>query len=158
MNTATKATILDVDSLLDTQMDSVETMPDYVTPSKGVYQLKVKEAGIVAGKEKDGVKTNRLSITYEIAETLESDEAPYPNGSLFSERFTATEDGLKYFKKQATKILNVADMTGATLRDIMDGLQNVEFKAVITVRSSTGDNGKTYENVNVRPLHDAPAA
>ena len=152
------STILNIDALMDTQMDSVETMPDYVTPSKGVYQLKVKTAEITQGKEKDGVKQNRISLTYEIMETVESEEAPFPNGSLFSERFTATEDGLKYFKKQALKIMNVTDASGATLRDIFDGLNNVEFKALITIRTSTGADGKSYDNVQVRPLHDAPAA
>lgn len=150
-------TLLDLDALLDTNLDNVETVPDYVTPGKSILALKIKSAEIKKGKNKEQKDVTNIIITYEIADTIESDEPPFPNGSLFSERFAATEDGLKYFKKQALKILNVADAGGATLREIMDGLAGVEFKAAITQRVSES-NGKSYTHINVRPLHDEPAA
>lgn len=150
-------TILDIDALLDTDMNAVETVPDYVTPGKSVLELKVANCEIKKGKNKEQQETQSIVITYEITNTVESDEPAYPNGSLFTERFTATEDGIKYFKKQSMKILNVASMEGAKMRDIIDGLKNTEFKAAITLRTSkVGD--KEYTNVQVRPLHDSPAA
>lgn len=157
----TKATILDLDALMDTDMGSVEAAPDFIKPAAGTYILDVTKAEIVKSKPKAGEepKAPRIVITYSIAETLESDEAPFPNGSLFSEGFQATEDGLGYFKKQAGKLLNISDMNGAKLRDILEGLLEVKgVKCVITVRKSKGDNGQEYENINVRPVHESPAA
>lgn len=156
--TNAKATILDLDALMETSMDAVVTLPDYVTPSKGLYVLSLNNAEIKEGKDKEGNRTARLVITYKIEETVDSEEPPFPNGSLFTESFTATEDGLAYFKKQAMKILNVSDMTGATLRDIFDGLKSVDaFQAAITVKKTKNEQGTEYTNINVRPLHDAPA-
>ena len=150
-------TILDLDALLDTDMNAVETVPDYVTPGKSVLDLKVANCEIKKGKNKEGQETQSIVITYEITGTVESDEPAYPNGSLFTERFTATEDGIKYFKKQSIKILNVESMEGAQMRDIIDGLKGTEFRAAITQRvSKVGD--KEYTNVNIRPLHENPAA
>lgn len=151
-------TILDLDALLDTEMDKVETLPDYVKPGRSLLQLKIKEAGTKERKDKDGNKAVNLNIVYEIQETLESDEPPFPNGSLFSDRFQASEDGIKFFKKQAMAILNVKDMEGVKLRDVFEGLVGTEFKAAITVRTTTGADGKAYENLNIRPLHEAPAS
>lgn len=158
-----KATILDLDALLDTEMSAIATLPDYVTPGPSILNLKVTEAGIKEGKpakDTPNVKRNNIVIVYSIVstESTEGNEQPFANGSLFSDRFQATEEGLEYFKKQAMKILNVADMEGAKLRDIFDALVNVEFKAAITNRKTKNDQGQEFTNVNVRPLHDNPAA
>lgn len=155
MNTKT---ILDLDAMLDMDVDAIETKPDYVTPPKGVYTLKIVSAGIKSDEDKDGKPRNRIVIENAIVETHESEEPPFPSGSMFSERFTPTEDGLSYFKKQAMKILNVDNMEGAKVRDIFEALANTEYKAAITLRKSKGDNGQEYTNVNVRPLHDTTAS
>lgn len=156
MNTKT---ILDLDSILDTDMGKVETLPDYVTPAPGTYALKVEDAGVKERKGKEGKEdTLQLVIEYSISETIESAEPPFPNGSRFTERFTATEDGMAYFKKQAMKILNTKEMDGVKMREIFDGLKGTEFGAVITHRISKGADGKDYTNVNIRPVHEAPAS
>lgn len=160
MNTTTNTTILDLDSLLDQDMGAVETMPDFVAPAAGVYALRVKEAKIQeAKKPKAGEeqKAARLRITYEIMDTIqiEGTEPPFPNGSLFSEGFQATEDGLKFFKKRAMNLLNVADLTGAKLRDIFETLAGVEVKGVVTIKKTKGDDGKEYENLNIRAVHES---
>lgn len=152
-------TILDLDSLLDMEMDSVETLPDYVTPAAGTYMLRVVEAGIKEGKAVgDKPAMHRVQIVYAIDETVEcSDGQPFPNGSLFADRYSATEDGVAYFKKQAMKVLNVTDMSGAKMRDIFETLQGASFKAAVTQKITKSADGKDYVNVNVRPLHEAPA-
>lgn len=155
-----KATILDLDSMLDTAMDTIETLPDYVTPPAGSYVLKVLEAKSEKYKPKDAKQPEgmRLKIQYSVSATLEladSKELPVKDGSLFSESFMATEDGLKYFKRQAMNIMNVDDLGKASLRDVMDGMKNEEFKARITIKKTSGDNGAVYENIQVRPVHEA---
>lgn len=160
----TQATILDLDSMLDIEMDKVETLPDFVTPPAGLYELEVTEAKTekyLPKKSTDNPnpkETLRLKIFYKVVETLESVDLPVKNGSLFSESFQATEEGIKFFKRQALNILNVKDFEGAKLKDVMDGLKEAVFKAKITIRKSANPAGGEYENVQVRPIHDAPAA
>lgn len=154
------ATLLDLDALMDAEMDKVETLPDFVTPPAGSYILSVQEAKIEAfeSKAKDNkpaMKGNRIRVTYTVEKTLETSEMPVKDGSLFSESFMGTEEGLKYFKRAAMNILNVTDLSGARLKDILDGLKGQQFKCKITIRKSDDGKGGQYENVQIRPVHEA---
>lgn len=158
MNANAQATILDIDALLDSTLDSVPDMPDYLNPPTGTYVLSIIEAEIKAGKpadpaKKQAAKAARIVITYRVDKTVETDGIPVPDQTLFTEGFQGTEDGVAFFKKQAKKLLNVDDMAGITIRDILMALKDVaNFNAVIKTTTTSGDNGKEYENVNVRPL------
>lgn len=149
----TNETILDIDALLDTDLDSVESLPDYITPPAGSYVLKVANVEAEKYTAKDKVKKSRLRVTYSIVETVESEEPPMPDGSLFSENYQLSEDGVKYFKKAAMNILNIKDFGKATIREVMDGLKGTEFKALITLKKTEAESGKVYENVNIRAIH-----
>jgi hypothetical protein len=156
-------TILDLDAMMDIEMDKVETLPDYVTPPAGSYLLKVEEAKVekYKTKPKDGKQAEegtRLKIQYSVQNTMELEKAsdlPVKDGSLFSESFMGTEDGIKFFKRQAMNIMNVTDLTGAKMKDVLDGLKDMEFKAKITIRKTPNPSGGEYENVQVRPVHEA---
>jgi hypothetical protein len=153
-------TILDLDALLETNMDNVETLPDFVNPPAGVYMLKVEAAEVEKYKNKEQKDQARLKIRYVTQSTIEladSKELPVKDGSLFSESFMATEEGIKYFKRQALNIMNVDDAAGATLKDLMQGLIGTEFKAKISIRRTPNPAGGTYENVQVRPVWEAAA-
>lgn len=157
------STILDLDSMMDTAMNTVKTLPDFITPPAGDYLLKVTEAKAEKYKQKakDGQPEKdamRLKIFYSVEKTLQCEGLPVKDGSLFSESFMATEEGLQFFKRQAINILNVADLDDATLKDVMVGLKDAEFKARITIRMSPNPAGGTYENVQVRPVHEAAAS
>lgn len=160
MNAVVKAkpTLLDLDALLDTELDSVETIPDFINPPPGNYVLSVKDAKIEKFDVKeDGNKTgaqgNRIRITYAVDQTedLEAGELPVPDGSLFSEAFQGTEEGLKYCKKACMAILNVKDFESAKLREILDAVKGTQFKARITTRVSTS-GGRNYENIQIRAI------
>lgn len=153
-----KPTLLDLDALLDTELDNVETVPDYINPPPGNYILCAKEAKIEKFDVKeDGHKTgaqgNRIRITYAVVSTIDvvEGELPVPDGSLFSESFQGTEEGLKYAKKACMNILGIKDFEGAKLREILDGVKDAEFKARVTVRVSTVGN-KEYENLQIRAI------
>jgi hypothetical protein len=156
-------TILDLDSMMDIEMDKVETLPDFVTPPAGLYELEVVEAKTEKYLPKKTAEvpnpkeSMRIKIIHKVVETLESVELPVKEGSLFSESFQATEDGIKFFKRQALNILNVKDFEGARLKDVMEGLKEARFKAKITIRKTANPAGGEYENVQVRPIHDTPA-
>lgn len=159
MNATTKpkATILDLDAMMDQNMDEVETMPDFVMPPPGLYILLVKECKVEQADKSDKTKGSRIRITYTVSSTIEvKDEQPVPDGSMFSEAFTGTEDGIKFFKKSAMNILGVSSFEGASLGDVVGNIAGTEFKAKITVRKSNKD-GKSYENVQVRAANPTVA-
>ena len=159
----TQATILDLDAMMDIEMDKVETLPDFVTPPAGLYHLEVVEAKTEKYTPKKSTENPnpkeslRIKIIHKVVETLESVDLPVKDGSLFSESFQATEEGIKFFKRQALNILNVKDFEGARLKDVMEGLKEARFEAKITIRKSANPAGGEYENVQVRPIHDTPA-
>lgn len=158
-NDKTTATILDLDNIMDMDMGAVEAAPDFANLSKGVYRLRCIKAETYK-REAKGDKAARAGfrITHELVDTKESEELAYPNGSLVSENFQATEDGLKYFKKRAMNMLNVKSLDGASLKDVLDSLIGVEADTVVTVRKTQSEDGsKTYENASYRSLHSEPA-
>lgn len=162
MNAKTEATILDLDAMMDIKMDEVETLPDFVIPPAGNYTLKVKEAKIEKYKSKSepGAQKSRIRVTYIIMATKEvaAGNLPVADGSMFSETFMGTEDGIKYFKKAAMGALNVSSFEGASIKDVIDGLADAEFEARVTVKSTTDAATKqVYENVSVRAVN-APAS
>jgi len=147
-------TVLDLENMLEENLDSIPNAPDYVTPPSGEYTLSVKDAMIdkyTTKKEPDEQK-QRLKIIYSIVETLSTatKEEPVPNESLFSEQFQATTDGLSYFKKRITGIMNVENVAGVSLSDMMDSVKGMTFKARLSVKKTKGTDGTEYENVQIR--------
>ena len=154
---AKNVTILDLDAMMDIKMDEVETLPDFVTPPPGIYTLKVKEAKIEKYKSKSEptVDKQRIRLAYIILSTKEvaAGNLPVADGSLFSETFMATEDGIKFFKKAAMGALGVESFEGASIKDVIDGLTDAEFEARVAIRSTVDkDTKQVYENVSVRAI------
>jgi hypothetical protein len=154
---AEQQAILDLDSMLDATLDAVPDAPDYQNPPDGLYQLKVEKAEVDKYKDKEGVEKSRLRITYSVAQTIQTNDLPVANGTLFTETFTATEQGLSFFKRAAKNILGVADLDGVALRDVLNELTGKEFQARITSSTSKGTNGTEYTNLRIRVVNDADA-
>lgn len=161
MNAVTKpkATLLDLDALMDSKLDSVESLPDYMNPPPGLYVLtcvsgKIEKYDIKEEGNKTGEQGNRIKLTYRVDETKEvvAGEMAIPDGSLFTETFQGTEEGLKYCKKACMNILGIKDFEGASLGEILDGISNAQFNARITIRKSEPTPGKVYENVQIRAV------
>lgn len=151
-------TILDMDALLDSNLAGVKDVPDFIQPPAGNYELGVSDCKIekYKTKAKDGKPEGealRIRLTYEVDGVIDvvAGQLPPASGSLFSENFTGTEDGLAFFKKQAKSIMNVADLGDTSVREIIEALKGSKFKAAVSTRKS-GE----YENVNVRPIHETP--
>lgn len=147
-------TVLDMDSILDMTLDGVKDVPDFVNPPSGAYILSIGDAKFEIKKNKDNEKVGRFTVTYKVEQTIElaSDkELPVADGSLFSESFTYTEDGIAYLKKQAKKLLNVDSVDGVSLRDLLDSLKDLApFKAKIVTQEKNG-----YINSRITPVHEA---
>lgn len=150
-------TLLDLDSLLDGTLDSVEDLPDYVTPPTGLYVLTLPECKLetFTKRGKDGAKDEpnqvRIRLTYKVEGVLETEEGTYPpaDGSLFSDTFMFNDMGKAIFKKTAKAILDLDSVDGSPFRELFDALIATEpFEASIV----TKQNGQ-YENTKVTPRH-----
>lgn len=160
-------TILDLDAMMDMAMDSIEAAPDFITPPPGTYMLKAESAKVkeyVPKPSKDNPnpkKATRINVQYSVLQTFDvvGNEPPVKDGALFSESFMGTSEGVTYFKRQAMNIMNVDEesLKGVSLKEVLDGLGGIEFKAKITIRKSAKEGGGEYENIQVRPIHEEVA-
>jgi len=160
-------TLIDLDNLDNIDMSTMESAPEFIEPPAGRYKLGVQakieeyEKDEVIDKEKTGekVKAKRIRFTYDIQETLElknkKDLTP-AEGSLFSETFTATAEGLPYFKTRAASILG--DLGNATIKEVIGTInkETIGITADVKVKTTTvkdaDGNSKDYTNVNVRVI------
>lgn len=162
MNAETK-TILDLESMMNDTLDSIPEAPDYSNPPAGEYVLNCTDAAIDKYKAKDGSMNQRLKITYSVAQTVElaeTSEPPVADGTMFTETFQGTEQGLSFFKKRIREIMNVEDTTGVTLGDMMASAKGAQFGARISIRKSAKKdaNGAVipnefYENLQIKIVH-----
>lgn len=159
---ASKKETLDLGAMMDASLDNIAEAPDFNNPPAGLYILECKEAKVdkYKTKKEPDVEKQRLKILYAVSQTVQlaSDkEPPVPDGSMFSETFQATEEGLSYLKKRIREVMNASDLTGVSLGEMMNSVKGTTFQARITIRTTKGDNGKDYENVNIRVVPPAAA-
>ena len=161
MNAPTQAATLDLGAMMEASLDSIPDAPDFSNPPAGEYRLLCKEAKIdkYETKKEPGIEKQRLKILYAVEATVSvaGNEPPVPDGSMFSETFQATEEGLSYFKKRIREVMNASDLTGVSLGEMMNSVKGTTFQARITIRSTKGDNGQDYVNVNIRVVPPAAA-
>lgn len=155
MNDATTPqTLLDLDNMLNESLDTVPDLPEFANPPAGEYRLKVMDTKPETYKSKaePEIEKTRIRVMYSILETLStaSGELPVPDGSMFSETFMTTEQGWSFLKSRAKAVLNVADMTGVTKREMLDAIKGQEFTARITIKKSPNPAGGEYENIQIR--------
>jgi hypothetical protein len=153
MNAETQ-TILDLEAITDDVLDGIAEAPDYVTPPAGEYALSVSDAVIDKYKDKEGTAKQRIKITYGINETLslaDDKEPPVPNNSIFTETFTATEQGVSFFKKRVKEITGADDLTGVGgIPGMLDAIKGASFNCRLTIKYSDKPGGGKYENVQLR--------
>lgn len=163
----TTDTLLDLDNLEDMSMENTEAAPEFIEPPSGRYRLGVQvktEAYEADETDTDGNKTGekvpakRIRFIYTIQEVLElknKKELTPAEGSLFSESFKATAEGLRYYKRRAMDILG--DLGNATIKDINNTLNEDAVSFVADVKTSdttvvdkeTGEK-RTFTNTRVR--------
>lgn len=155
MNAENKqTTLLDLNAMVEQTLDAVPDAPDYSNPPAGEYTLSVQDIKIDAYKPKAGGDAQRLKITYAVVAThsTAANESPVPDGTLFTETFQATEMGLGYFKARVKGILNVSDLVGVSLGDMMASAKGATFDARITIKKTPNPAGGDYENVQIRVI------
>jgi hypothetical protein len=93
-----------------------------------------------------------MKIMYSVVETISvaANEPPCPDGTLFTETFMATEQGLGYFKKRIKELMGASDVAGVTLGDMMSSVKGQEFTARVSTKKTKGNDGTEYENIQIR--------
>lgn len=157
MSEDAKKDTLDLSAMLDENLDQVPDAPEFLLPPAGQYNLEVLTSKVETYKPKatPDTEVSRIRNMYKIVSTIvvaDTREQPVPDGTMFSETFMGTEEGLGYFKKAAKNILHVSELKGVPLREILSTLTGAQFKATITIRQTPkqGAPGEFYENVQIR--------
>lgn len=146
--------ILDLNSMMNEALDTIPEAADYSNPPAGEYALEVKNCEVDSYTNRDGEERQRLKVTYAVAQTISTadNEPPVADGTLFTETFMATEQGLSFFKKRIKDLMGADDVTGVTLADMMSSVKGANVKARITIRKTARKDapGEFYENLNIR--------
>ena len=154
-------TLLDLDDLDSLTLDDVDEAPEFMAPPSGKYKLGITQADIQA-REKDGETKQSFRLIYYVQDTIElanQDEDLVPVGTLFSENFQATKQGLEFFKSRMKKLLG-DDLTGISIKDMLAFLPK-QFdkdgdKSILTTLRKTltkdKESGNEYENVRFQKM------
>lgn len=148
------ATLLDLNAMMESTLDAIPEAAGFENPPDGEYTLTVKDAAVDSYKNKEQQNVQRLKIVYTVAATLStaSGEQPVPDGTMFSETFQGTEQGVGFFKKRIKEILAVSDLAGVTLKDMMDSAKGATFDARLSTKKTPKKDvpGEFWENLNIR--------
>lgn len=159
METSSEETLLDFSNteLDDIDLGTIDTLPSFLQPPEGTFVLHMEKASVEKKVDKETkVVKKRIQHLYSIYKTIEladSSELIPPDGSLFTENFQLNAEGLKYWKKKATQILDVKSIDNSKLTDVLkeltDGKYYFNAKIVLKKTQNKAD-GKEYTNVQVR--------
>lgn len=167
MSTEANKTSLDLGSMMDSALDNIPDAPDFNNPPAGDYRLAIKDTKIetyeAKAKQGDpGGERQRIKILYTVEQTVAvaNNEPPVPDGSMLSETFQGTEQGLGYFKKRAKEVMNVSDLNGVPLREIFESMKGVQFDARLSIKKTPNPNDKDnpYENLVIKVVPPAQEA
>ncbi len=143
-------TLLNLDDMLGQSLETVQAAPDFVQLENGVYVLSVKETKAEKKASKDKTKGDYILLTlqYEVADVIEQEGTPIKVGSLTSESFMFTEQGLPYFKGRIAQIAvanngSEEDVNGLSVKEALEAVKGMSFK----VNAKQAKNG---DRVNVR--------
>lgn len=153
--------LLDLENFEETSAADIEAAPEFIEPPTGRYKLSTAcklEDYEREGDDGEQKQLKRYRIIYSIEEViqLKDDKELVPaNGSMFSETFTVTSEGLKYFKQRAQSILG--DLGNATLGEVRKTLNGevepISFVAdchTKTSKQKDKETGEIREFTNVR--------
>jgi len=132
-----------MDSMLDESLDNVEVAAEFVDLPNGEYVLNIKkaEAKELPAKE-DKPAGVRVNIIYSVVSTValaDTTKTPADDGSMSSEGFNLTAQGLPYFKRYLMNIFGSTE--GVSLRESIEALNGMNITAVV---KNNEYKGKSY--------------
>lgn len=166
--------ILDLDAMLSTNLETVEAAPEFVTLDTGVYDLVVVKVDAKKREAKDKVKAAQegkatewfdLVLTYGVEATVNlenENQLPPKPGSLIQEQFQFTEKGLPYFKSRVVAIAvamggTEADANSLSPKDVMDTFPGVARFRANVVKTVDKHEGKEFTKNRIKQVVAIPA-
>lgn len=156
--------LLGMEDLNSLNFDEIEEAPGFVVPPEGSYRLELNKAcqETYKTKKEPNKQRRRLAHYYKIVKvvSLNDPKEKVPSeGSMFSERWQLTPDGLKYWKSRAKALLGDADTTGMNLGGVLEALNvaspvvdcNIKHKVV-----KNKEDGKDYVNIQMQVTGHGP--
>lgn len=154
MNTETNNTLLDLETMMGESLDAIPEAAGFENPPPGEYAITIMDAAVDKYIDKKGLSQQRIKIIYSVATTYStaSGEQPIPDGTLFSETFQGTTQGLGFFKKRAKELLYVSTTDGVTLADMMNSLKGVTVNVRLNIKKTpkTGIPGEFWDNLVIK--------
>lgn len=138
---------MDMDNLLDSTLDDLEDLPEFKPFPAGAHNVKAS----FSEKDINGNPAVELELT--LIETVElsdpQDEMMAPGTSCSTAFFLNNEFGRGNLKKCAVPF--GAALGFGTIREIVDGVKDVECLVLTTLRKDKNDPDKKY--LNVKEIH-----
>lgn len=154
------STLLNLDDMLGQSLETVQAAQDFVQLENGVYILSVKDTKAEKKASKDKAKGDYILLTlqYEVAEVVEQEGTPIKVGSLTSESFMFTEQGLPYFKGRVAQIAvanngSEEDVNGLSVKEALEAVKGMSFK--VNAKQSKNGDRTNVRMQNIRSVDSA---
>ena len=134
---------MDFTDLLDTDLEAIDDLPDYLTPVKGYYELGHEKVEQVTLETSDG-DIEAIKLTYSIARCIEknnADDEDTPEGGMFTQTFPQGM-GIQRMKKLYAAVIQQNNCK--SIRDLINILPTIHINATIDHRFAKDDR-KTKE-------------
>lgn len=134
---------IDFADLLDTDLDTIEDLPDYVTPVKGYYELSHEKVEQVTLETNDG-DVEAIKLTYATVRCVEKnnpEDEDTPEGGMFTQTFPQGT-GIQRLKKLYAAVIQQNNCK--SIRELITLLPTIHVNASIDHRFAKDDR-KTKE-------------
>lgn len=132
------SSILDLEEILNSTLEGTVPAPSYETPPTGIYILSVVSAKLAKVEAKgDKPESLRITTTFSVDATEETDGTPVPDGSLFASRNNWNDQGKPYFLSFANNLLQ-SDTSTAPLGTVLGALEDLESIRCRVVTDAAG--------------------
>lgn len=134
---------MDFADLLDTELDSIDDLPDYITPVRGYYEFAHEKVEQVTVETNDG-DMEAIKLTYSVVRCIEKNNAEdedTPEGGIFTQNFLQGV-GIQRLKKLYVAVIQQNNCK--SIRDLINILPTIHVNASIDHRFAKDDR-KTKE-------------
>jgi len=122
-----------LDQMMDESLDTVEAAAEFVDFPNGEYRLHITKATAKEYPAKEGRAAGvRVSVIYACIATIQladTTKTPVDEGSLTSESFNLTAQGLPYFKRYLLNLFGETD--GISLGESIGALEGLDITAIV---------------------------
>ena len=133
----------DIDSLLDSTLDDIADLPEFKVFPAGAYKVAATFTQKKIG-DNDAIELSLKLL--EVVELADPQDTPPVAGDVSSTAFMLNNEfGLGNFKKCAVPFGSALALS--SMRDIIEGVKDIECMVITSVRTDKKDKDKHYLNV-----------